>query len=187
MKVLLIDNYDSFTYNLVHILEKHSCQVDVIRNDKLSQINVSDYSKLVISPGPGIPSEAGDLLPFLNKNISKISCLGICLGLQAIAEVFDSKLLKINNVLHGVVTKLDSYISDEFLFKNINHPIEIGHYHSWVIDPKNISDQLEVTSFSNDLIMSIRHKTLNIRGIQFHPESIMTPKGEKMIVNWLNN
>lgn len=185
MKVLLIDNYDSFTYNLVHILEKYCQEVVVVRNDKLNNIDINDFDKLVISPGPGIPSEAGDLIDFLSQNISKISCLGICLGLQAIAEVFDSKLLKINNVLHGVVSKIEFFDSQDILFKGISHPIEVGHYHSWVVDPENIGDQLRITSKSDGLIMSISHKRFDVKGIQFHPESIMTPKGEKMIENWL--
>jgi anthranilate synthase component 2 len=187
MKVLLIDNYDSFTYNLVHILEKYCQEVVVVRNDKLDSIEINNFDKLVISPGPGIPSEAGSLIDFLYKNITKISCLGICLGLQAIAEVFDSKLLKINDVLHGVVSRVEFFDSKDILFKGINHPIEIGHYHSWVIDPDNIGMQLKITSKSNGLIMTISHKKLDIKGIQFHPESIMTPKGEKMIENWLKS
>ena len=121
----------------------------------------------------------------MNQNISKISCLGICLGLQAIAEVFDSKLLKINNVLHGVVSKIEFFDSQDILFKGISHPIEVGHYHSWVVDPENIGDQLRITSKSDGLIMSISHKRFDVKGIQFHPESIMTPRGEKMIENWL--
>lgn len=185
MKVLLIDNYDSFTYNLVHILEKYCQEVVVVRNDKLNNIDINDFDKLVISPGPGIPSEAGDLIDFLSQNISKVSCLGICLGLQAIAEVFDSKLLKINNVLHGVVSKIEFFDSQDILFKGISYPIEVGHYHSWVVDPENIGDQLRITSKSDGLIMSISHKRFDIKGIQFHPESIMTPRGEKMIENWL--
>lgn len=187
MKVLLIDNYDSFTYNLVHILEKHCQEVVVVRNDKLDEIEVNDFDKLVVSPGPGIPSEAGNLLQFLNQNITKISCLGICLGLQAIAEVFDSKLFKISNVLHGVVSEIDSFDSKDILFNGINYPIEVGHYHSWAIDSNNIGEQLKITSKSDGLIMSVSHEKLDIKGIQFHPESIMTPKGEKMIENWLKN
>jgi anthranilate synthase component 2 len=187
MKILLIDNYDSFTYNLVHILQKYVDDVIVVRNDNLNQITISDYDKLVISPGPGIPSEAGDLMPFLKENIHKISCLGICLGLQAIAEVYNSKLLKISKVLHGVVSEIDSFDCKESIFLNIDDPIEIGHYHSWVIDPENIAKDLIITSHSNNLIMSIKHKKYDITGIQFHPESIMTPKGEQMIKNWLRN
>lgn len=186
MRVLLIDNYDSFTYNLVHILEQHCQEVIVVRNDKLANIDINYFDKLVISPGPGIPSESGDLIPFLKQNISKISCLGICLGLQAIAEVFDSKLLKINDVLHGVTSEIDTFESQDIIFKGIEKPIQIGHYHSWVIDPSNLGKELVATSMSNQLIMSISHKKMDIKGIQFHPESIMSPKGEQMIKNWLN-
>jgi anthranilate synthase component 2 len=126
------------------------------------------------------------LIPFLKQNISKISSLGICLGLQAIAEVFGSKLLKINEVLHGVTSEIDTFESQDILFKGIEKPIQIGHYHSWVIDPNNVGKELVVTSTSNHLIMSISHKKLDIKGIQFHPESILSPKGERMIKNWLN-
>jgi anthranilate synthase component 2 len=187
MRVLLIDNFDSFTFNLVHIIEKYATKVDVIRNNNLENININNYDKLLISPGPGLPNDSGDLIPFLKKNAKKISCLGICLGHQALAQIFGSKLLNISNVKHGVTSIITEYDSTDYLFKDINGNIEIGHYHSWVVDNENLGNNWLITSKSEDLIMSISHKKYDIKGIQFHPESIMTKKGEKILENWLFN
>jgi anthranilate synthase component 2 len=168
-------------------VEKYCDYVDVRRNDELSDIDISQYDKLLISPGPGLPIEAGDLIPFLTKYAKKISCLGICLGHQALAEVFGSKLLKINEVKHGVASEIINFDKNEIIFKGLKTPIVIGHYHSWVIDPDNIGDQWQITSMSDNLVMSIRHTKFDVKGLQFHPESVMTKEGENILKNWINN
>ena len=188
MRLLLIDNYDSFTYNLLHILEKMVDRVDVVRNDELDKIDVSDYQKIVISPGPGLPKETKLLPNFILKNESIISVLGICLGHQLIGELFGCKLLKMRNVKHGVQTTLNTDIIKDSIFEGIQKPIKIGHYHSWVLDKNFIDNDWDVIAQAEDgSVMGIRHKSKKLLGLQFHPESIMTPDGEAMIKNWIDS
>lgn len=185
-KVLVIDNYDSFTYNLVHYLEDLDCDVTVKRNDKLTLDEVDAFEKIVLSPGPGIPDEAGLLKSIIKKYAATKSILGVCLGQQAIGEVFGGTLINLDTVFHGIATKVDITVDDEQLFKGLEKTIEVGRYHSWVVDG-NLPDQLEATSFdSNGQVMSLRHKVYDVRGVQYHPESVLTPNGKQILENWIN-
>ncbi|MBA6154008.1 anthranilate synthase component II [Gelidibacter maritimus] len=185
MKILVIDNYDSFTYNLVHYLEDLGCEVTVRRNDQLSLEEVDAFEKIVLSPGPGLPDEAGLLKAIIKTYASTKSILGVCLGQQAIGEVFGGTLVNLNNVYHGVATKVTPSVNDEALFNGLDKTIEVGRYHSWVVDP-NLPDVLEATSFDeNGQIMSLRHRTYDLKGVQFHPESVLTPDGKKILENWI--
>ncbi|WP_290697868.1 aminodeoxychorismate/anthranilate synthase component II [Lacinutrix sp.] len=187
MKVLVIDNYDSFTYNLVHYLEDLNCDVTVKRNDKLTLEEVDAFEKIVLSPGPGIPDEAGLLKAIIKQYAPTKSILGVCLGQQAIGEVFGGKLINLDTVFHGVATKVNITVNDEALFNNMNKTIEVGRYHSWVVDP-NLPEQLEATSFDeNEQVMSLRHKVYDVRGVQYHPESVLTPNGKQILENWIKN
>jgi len=184
-KVLVIDNYDSFTYNLVHYLEDLNCDVTVVRNDKLNLEDVEPFDKIVLSPGPGIPDEAGLLKAIIKEYSPSKSILGVCLGQQAIGEVFGGRLINLNEVYHGVATNVSITVDDESLFKGIGKKIEVGRYHSWVVDP-NLPDELEATSFDeNGQVMSLRHKVYDVKGVQYHPESVLTPKGKEILKNWL--
>ncbi len=186
-KVLVIDNYDSFTYNLVHYLEDLNCEVTVIRNDKLQLEDVKPYDKIVLSPGPGIPDEAGLLKPIIKEYGATKSILGVCLGQQAIGEVFGGKLNNLDEVYHGVATLVEITVDDESMFKGLGKNIEVGRYHSWVVDT-NLPEELEATSFDeNGQIMSLRHRIYDVKGVQFHPESVLTPQGKKMLKNWVNS
>ena len=186
IKVLVIDNYDSFTYNLVHYLEDLDCDVTVRRNDKLTIDEVADFDKIVLSPGPGIPDEAGLLKDIIREYASSKSILGVCLGQQAIGEVFGGKLVNLDQVHHGVSTDVTVVVDDEPLFDGIDKSFEVGRYHSWVVDPE-LPPVLEVTSIdSNGQIMSLRHKEFDVKGVQYHPESVLTPHGKKILKNWLN-
>jgi len=186
-KVLVIDNYDSFTYNLVHYLEDLNCDVTVYRNDKLTLKDVEPFDKIVLSPGPGIPDEAGLLKAIIEKYADTKSIFGVCLGQQAIGEVFGATLLNLKEVYHGVATNVTICVDDEYIFKDLDKSIEVGRYHSWVVDPK-LSESLEATSFDeNGQIMSLRHKVYDVRGVQYHPESVLTPDGKKILENWVNN
>ncbi|MFK2820593.1 aminodeoxychorismate/anthranilate synthase component II [Flavobacteriaceae sp. LMIT009] len=185
-KVLVIDNYDSFTYNLVHYLEDLDCEVTVVRNDKLDLEDVEPYEKIVLSPGPGIPDEAGLLKAIIEKYASKKSILGVCLGQQAIGEVFGGTLVNLDEVYHGVATNVTITVDNEIMFKGLDKTIEVGRYHSWVVNT-NLPDCLEATSFDeNGQIMSLRHKEYDVKGVQYHPESVLTPDGKKMLKNWVN-
>ena len=187
MRVLVIDNYDSFTYNLVHYLEDLDCEVTVKRNDKLTLDEVEAFDKIVLSPGPGIPDEAGLLKAIIKTYAPTKSILGVCLGQQAIGEVFGGSLINLDNVYHGVSTNVDIVVDDEVLFKNMNKTIEVGRYHSWVVDP-NLPEVLEATSFDqNGQIMSLRHKFYDVRGVQYHPESVLTPNGKQILENWIKS
>ena len=187
MKVLVIDNYDSFTYNLVHYLEDLNCDVTVIRNDKLSIEEVKPFHKIVLSPGPGIPDEAGQLKAIIKEYVSSKSILGVCLGQQAIGEVFGGTLINLDEVYHGVATKVSIVVDDESLFEGLDKNIEVGRYHSWVVDP-NLPDCLQATSFDqNGQVMSLRHKFYDVKGVQYHPESVLTPDGKKILENWVNS
>ncbi|WP_204346443.1 anthranilate synthase component II [Psychroserpens algicola] len=187
MKILVIDNYDSFTYNLVHYLEDLNCEVTVKRNDKLTLKDVEAFQKIVLSPGPGIPDEAGLLKAIIKTYAPTKSILGVCLGQQAIGEVFGGSLVNLDDVYHGVATQVDITVDDEVLFKNMEKTIEVGRYHSWVVH-KNLPEALEATSFdSNGQIMSLRHKVYDVKGVQYHPESVLTPNGKQILENWVNS
>ncbi len=191
MKILVFDNYDSFTYNLVHLIEKILHQkVDVYRNDQSSLEKVGEYDKIILSPGPGIPQEAGLLLPLIKEYASKKSILGVCLGHQAIGEAFGGKLVNLSTVYHGVA--LPVHIATEkggkrsTLFEGLNNTIDVGRYHSWVIADEAFPEELEVTARDdNNFIMALQHKNYDVQGVQFHPESVLTPDGEVIMRNWL--
>ena len=186
-KVLVIDNYDSFTYNLVHYLEDLDCDVTVKRNDKLTIEDVEAFDKIVLSPGPGIPDEAGLLKEIIATYASTKSILGVCLGQQAIGEVFGGTLENLDNVYHGVATNITLSVDDETLFKGLDKTFEVGRYHSWVVNT-NLPDCLEATSFDeNGQIMSLRHKVYDVKGVQYHPESVLTPDGKTILKNWVNS
>src|SRR6185295_17246798 len=211
MKILVFDNYDSFTYNLVHLVEKILHQkVDVYRNDQIPLENVKGYEKIILSPGPGIPGEAGLLLPLIKEYASSKSILGVCLGHQAIGEAFGGKLVNLSEVYHGVATpvkivsressnvkrqtsnvngksnsRLTSHVSQN-LFEGIPEEFEAGRYHSWIVSDENFPGELEVTARDeNNFIMALQHKTYDVQGVQFHPESVLTPRGEDILRNWL--
>lgn len=191
MKILIFDNYDSFTYNLVHVVEKiiHR-KVDVFRNDKISLEKIKDYDKIILSPGPGLPCESGLLLSLIKEYASTKCILGVCLGQQAIAESFGGKLENLKNVYHGVATKIkvneERKVGSNDIFKSLPDEIEVGRYHSWIVSNENFPDELEITAKDeNGCIMALRHKTFDVQGVQFHPESVLTPMGEQMMRNWL--
>ena len=187
IKVLVIDNYDSFTYNLVHYLEDLNCDVTVVRNDKLTLEDVEPFDKIVLSPGPGIPEEAGLLKPIIAKYAATKSILGVCLGQQAISEVFGGSLINLEEVFHGVSTNVTISVDDEPIFNGLDKNIEVGRYHSWVVNP-NLPEVLEATSFDeNGQVMSLRHKIYDVKGVQYHPESVLTPNGKKILENWLKS
>ena len=187
IKTVIIDNYDSFTYNLSHLLKELGASVTVVRNDKFRIEDLEQFDKIVLSPGPGIPSEAGLMPQVIKTYAGRKPILGICLGHQAIGEAFGAKLLNIGNVVHGVATPAHLTAQD-YLFEGLASDLEVGRYHSWVVDDKDLPQCLEVTSRSDDgYIMSLRHREFDIRGIQFHPESVLTPQGKTIINNWLNN
>lgn len=192
MKILIFDNYDSFTYNLVHVVEKliHG-KTDVFRNDKIALEKVNEYDKIILSPGPGLPCESGLLLPLIKEYASSKSILGVCLGQQAIAEAFGGKLINLKNVYHGVATKIKvnpkRTSPGNDVFKSLPNEIEAGRYHSWIVSREDFPADLEITAEDeNDNIMALRHKTFDVQGVQFHPESVLTPLGEKIMQNWLN-
>lgn len=185
-KVLVIDNYDSFTYNLVHYLKELDCKVVVKRNDQLDLEDVEEYQNIVLSPGPGIPDEAGLLKEIIRKYAPRKKIFGVCLGLQAIGEVFGGKLVNLDEVYHGIATKI-SIIREDLLFDGIPDEIEVGRYHSWVIDP-DLPESLIATSIDEQgQLMSLRHREYDVSAVQFHPESVLTPHGKRMLENWLNN
>ena len=185
--ILVIDNYDSFTYNLVHYLEDLNCEVSVVRNDQLQLKDVEPFEKIVLSPGPGIPDEAGLLNPIIKTFASTKSILGVCLGMQAIGEVFGATLENLNNVYHGIQTKVNITSKDETLFKNLGPTIDVGRYHSWAVKGE-LPTCLEITSVDeNQQIMALRHKEFDVKGVQFHPESVLTPNGKTMLKNWINS
>ena len=185
-KVLVFDNYDSFTYNLVQIIERILTQkVDVIRNDQITLEEIEKYDKIILSPGPGIPEEAGILLDLIKKYAPTKSILGVCLGQQAIAEAFGGSLINLSEIYHGVATEAIQ-TNEHKLFKDLPQTLEVGRYHSWAVNPENFPDELEVTSSdSKGMIMSLKHKTYDVHGVQYHPESILTPDGEQIIKNFL--
>ncbi|VAW13564.1 Anthranilate synthase, amidotransferase component @ Para-aminobenzoate synthase, amidotransferase component [hydrothermal vent metagenome] len=189
MKIIVIDNYDSFTYNLVHAIKKIAkLPVVVSRNDEIKMEELENFDKIVLSPGPGIPAEAGLLMDIIKEFAPKKSILGVCLGHQAIGEVFGGRLLNMNKVLHGIATPVAVTSRNTYLFNGIPDTFDAGRYHSWIVERKGLPDCFEITSLDNvGEIMSIMHKEFDVQGVQFHPESVLTPYGEQMIKNWLNN
>ncbi len=186
MKVLVIDNYDSFVFNLVHYLEELGCEVIVKRNDKLTLEEVDAYTKILLSPGPGIPDEAGLLKQIIEKYAPTKSIFGVCLGQQAIGEVFGGKLINLDTVFHGVATPV-KVVADDILFKNMPEIFDVGRYHSWVVQSP-LPEDLVITSVDeNGQVMSLRHKKYDVRGVQYHPESVLTPLGKTILKNWIEN
>lgn len=187
MKIAVLDNYDSFTYNLVHAIEKIVGQkIVVVRNDEVEPDFFKDFDKIVLSPGPGIPDESGILKPVIQRWASEKSIFGVCLGLQAIGEVFGASLENLNQVYHGVATTIIQTVNDEPLFEGVPEIFEAGRYHSWIVSRNQLPNCLEVTAIDKQgQIMAARHITYDVRGVQFHPESILTPHGERIIANWL--
>ena len=183
-KILMIDNYDSFTYNLVHYLEDLDCEVTVKRNDRIELDEVETFPNIVLSPGPGIPDEAGLLKDIIQRYAPSKRILGVCLGQQAIGEVFGGRLINLDAVHHGVATTI-SVLEEDPLFKGLPKELEVGRYHSWVVDPE-LPEALKATSVDgNGQIMSLRHKSFDVQGVQFHPESVLTPQGKQILKNWL--
>ena len=187
IKVLVFDNYDSFTYNLVHMVEKMlNVKVDVFRNNEIRLEEIAKYDKIILSPGPGLPDEAGLLKPLIKEYASSKSILGVCLGHQAIAEVFGAKLLNLDTVFHGVATCINIKETDSDLYRNLETTQVVGRYHSWVVDSRDFPEELIVTAVDEqNNIMGLKHKNFDVQGVQFHPESVLTPCGEKIISNWL--
>ena len=191
MKILVFDNYDSFTYNLVHLVEKITHEkVDVYRNDQIPMEKVKEYDKIILSPGPGIPEEAGLLLPLIKEYASSKSILGVCLGHQAIGQAFGGELINLSSVFHGVATKIEVRSQESGvrspLFDGLPNELEVGRYHSWVVSKDNFPAELEITAEDESgMIMGLQHKTYDVQGVQFHPESVLTPMGEAIMRNWL--
>ena len=191
MKILVLDNYDSFTYNLVHLVEKITrVKVEVWRNDQIPLEKVKDFDKIILSPGPGIPVEAGLLLPLIREYASSKSILGVCLGHQAIGEAFGGTLVNLTTVYHGVSTPIEVKSKNSKvispLFSGLPERFDVGRYHSWVVSDQNFPAELEITAIDdNGYIMGLQHKSYDVQGVQFHPESVLTPDGEKILRNWL--
>lgn len=186
MRLLILDNYDSFTYNLVHLIEKVSTlPFDVIKNDQITLSQIAKYDKILLSPGPGLPSEAGIMPQLLKEFSSTKSIFGVCLGMQAIGEAFNSPLKNLESVFHGLATSV-TILEEDILFKDLPKQFKVGRYHSWVIDEQKINSDLRITAVDDSgLIMAIKHKSYDLRGVQFHPESILSEHGETILKNWL--
>jgi anthranilate synthase component 2 len=184
MKILVLDNYDSFTYNLVYIIRQLGYEMDIYRNNKINLPEIDVYDKILLSPGPGIPSEAGIMPELLKKYVGSKDILGICLGHQAIGEVFGGDLINLSEVVHGLASEVT--VQEDLLFQGLPKQFKIGRYHSWVINEQTLSPDLEVIARTSDgQIMGVRHNKLKIRGLQFHPESVLTEHGVQLIKNWL--
>lgn len=187
MKIVIIDNYDSFTYNLAHLVKEIGAEIIVVRNDQFELNQLEIYDKIILSPGPGIPSEAGLLMDVIREYAGKKPILGVCLGHQAIGEVFGAKLENLSEVFHGVATE-GSQLGNDYIFEGLPNRIIMGRYHSWVLSKEDFPPCLEITAESDeDQIMALRHKKYDIHGIQFHPESVLTPEGKKIIKNYINH
>ena len=189
MKILVIDNYDSFVYNLVHMIKNNfkKANVDVFRNDKIEINQIKKFDKILLSPGPGIPSEANIMMPLIKEFASKKSILGVCLGHQAIAESFGAELINTKEVFHGVETEIEIINQNDPLFFNVPKTIKVARYHSWIVSRDSIPEELAITAESKSgVVMAISHRSMDIKGVQFHPESILTKYGEQIISNWLN-
>lgn len=187
MKTIIIDNYDSFTYNLRHLVRELGAEVDVVRNDRFSLSDLSSYDKIILSPGPGIPSESGLLLDVIRQYAPLKPILGVCLGEQAIGEVFGGRLTNLDSVFHGVQTEI-TVTGRDYIFDGLPATFPVGRYHSWVVDREGFPEALEVTAVSAEgLIMGLRHRVYDVHGIQFHPESVLTPDGAKIVSNFINH
>ena len=187
MKIVIIDNYDSFVYNLSHLLKELGAEVTVKRNDQFRLEELEEFDKILLSPGPGVPEEAGLLLDVIRRYAGKKPILGVCLGEQAIGEVYGGKLTNLDEVFHGIQSPV-SLTATDYLFEGLPSTIQVGRYHSWVVDRKDFPDCLEVTAVSEEgYIMALRHRTLDVRGVQFHPESVLTPEGKQMLGNWIHH
>ena len=187
MKIIIIDNYDFFVYNLSHLIKEFGVEVTVKRNDQFKLEDIETFDKILLSPGPGIPEEAGLLMDVIRTYAGKKPILGVCLGEQAIGEVFGGKLTNLDDVFHGIQSQIKLTVSD-YLFEGLPSKIKVGRYHSWIVDKNSLPDCLEVTAVSEEgYIMALRHKTLDIRGVQFHPESVLTPEGKQILYNWINH
>ncbi|MFD2161441.1 anthranilate synthase component II [Paradesertivirga mongoliensis] len=188
MKILVIDNYDSFTFNLVHLLNECGHEPTVWRNDKFELADIEAFDKIVLSPGPGIPSEAGLLLDVIKTYSTTKSILGVCLGVQAIAEVFGGSLYNLSYPVHGRATAMQVLDQSERLFDQLPNTFNVGRYHSWAVSREGLPDDLKVTAKDTEgVIMGLRHLKYDVRGVQFHPESVLTENGKQMIKNWLDN
>ncbi len=187
-KILVFDNYDSFTYNLVQIIEQIvGSEVDVFRNDQIALEDIEKYDKIILSPGPGIPEEAGILLDLIKKYAPTKSIFGVCLGQQAIAEAFGGSLINLSEIYHGVATDA-TQIKPHKILDNLPKTLEVGRYHSWAVNPDDFPAELEITSVDkNGMIMSLKHKTYDVHAVQYHPESILTPDGKQILENFLLN
>lgn len=187
MNTVIIDNYDSFTYNLAHLVKELGAEVSVVRNDQFRLSELKPFDKIILSPGPGIPTEAGLLMDVIDAYASVKPILGVCLGHQAIGEYFGGKLTNLSQVFHGIASTI-SITAPDYIYKELPAQVQVGRYHSWVVDNEGLPDCLEVTSVSEEgQIMSLRHKQYDVRGIQYHPESVLTPEGRKIIANWLKH
>lgn len=189
MKILVFDNYDSFTYNLVQLIKEiaPSSMVEVYRNDEIALEKIKEYDKILLSPGPGLPNNSGLLLPLIKEYAASKSILGVCLGQQAIGETFGGQLTNLSKVYHGMATPIQ-VTEPSILFEGLPNSFIVGRYHSWVVDDKNFPEQLKITSRDeNGYIMSLEHVAYDVKGVQFHPESVLTPMGGKIISNWLKN
>jgi anthranilate synthase component II len=189
MKILVLDNYDSFTYNLVHLIKElgYGDQMDIYRNDKISIDDIQQYDKILLSPGPGVPSEAGIMQEVIKKYAPTKSILGVCLGHQGIAEAFGGKLKNMSEVLHGIATRIKVTQKDQ-IFEGVPSEIVVARYHSWTVIAESLPEELEVTAFDDkDCVMAMRHKQFDVHGVQFHPESFLTEYGKEMITNWLKS
>ena len=188
MKILVLDNYDSFTYNLVHIIRELGHEMDIFRNDKIAVEDVKKYDKILLSPGPGIPDEAGIMKKVIREYGASKSILGVCLGHQGIGEVYGAKLYNIPKVLHGVTSQVEVTDASDYLFKGVSTKFQATHYHSWAVLPDSFTPELKMTATNEEgLVMALTHTKLDVKGVQFHPESVMTPEGPKIIANWLKN
>ncbi len=186
MKILVLDNYDSFTYNLVHIIRELGYELDIFRNDKIGIEEVKKYDKILLSPGPGIPDEAGNMKKIIKVYGPSKSILGVCLGHQGIAEVYGAVLYNIPQVLHGVTSNAIVIDPGEKIYNGLPESFEVTHYHSWAVVPESVPAELKVTAVNKDgLVMSLTHQNYDVRGVQFHPESVMTKHGKQIIENWI--
>ena len=188
MKILVFDNYDSFTYNLVHAVKKLGyTDLEVHRNDQMALEDIAHFDKIILSPGPGVPSESGILLDVIRTYAPTKSVLGVCLGEQAIAEAFGGTLINLAEVHHGISSMVD-VVAEDVLFNGLVKQLEVGRYHSWAVEKATLPECLTITAVDEDgMIMALAHKTYDVRGVQFHPESVLTPDGEKMLKNWLES
>lgn len=185
MKTVIIDNYDSFTYNLAHLVKELGAEVDVLRNDKFELEELEKYDKIILSPGPGIPEEAGLLLEVIRTYAGRKPMLGVCLGEQAIGQVFGGKLTNLSEVFHGIQTNVKIKNKD-YIFSGLPTEIPVGRYHSWVVDTEEFPEELVITAISSEgQIMALKHREYDVHGIQFHPESVLTPDGKQIVGNWL--